>query len=154
MRIFIVFFLLSFLTLAFTTPIVEKKALEAYQLTKADLPKGYKLTSSLNCKSIQAANFYTDVETLYSLFLGKIVAKGFQSFKNKKEQGTILYFQFENKFEGQSFLEGYLWGQSKKPNAKHPDEYIVIDDNVLIIWSTGLTSNLKEISKKKNQVNK
>ena len=136
--------------LSFSTIKIDKENdLENYKLNKADLPDGYKFTSKLNCKSIQANTFYEQAESLYGIILGEVEYKDFQSFKGKKDTGSILYFQFKEKFKNDSFLKNYLWGEKNKPNKKHPEDFIITNDNILIIWSTDLDSKIKLISKNK-----
>ena len=137
------------LILGFTndpTPSVRGLSLESIQLTAADLPEGYTLVDQSQCKSIQAVTLYKNPE-IYEIIIGKVKAKKFQSFKSKKDTGTILYFEFAEPYKETSFLEGLLWG-GDKPTKAHPEEYLV-KDNLLIIWSTDQKSELKKLSKSK-----
>ena len=120
--------------------------LSNFLLQETELPEGYSLVDKQLCKSVQAASFYQQVG-LYESFLGKVEEKSYQSFESKNDQGTILYFQFEEDFEQRGFLEGLLWG-GKKPSKAHPEEYLV-KGNMLIIWSTDQKSELKKLSKSK-----
>ncbi len=121
---------------------------EQFQLTSEELPEGYNSTNELNCKSIQA-NILFDKPDMYAMLIGKVKYKSFQSFKSKKDSGSILYFEFEEPFEQTGFLEGLLWGGSK-PTSEHPEEYEV-KDNILIIWSLRKKSQIKTLSKSKIQ---
>jgi hypothetical protein len=84
---------------------------------------------------------------LYGALIGKVKNKSFQSYESKDDKGTIYYYEFEEKFEGQEFLEGLLWG-GKKPTKAHPEE-LFVKDNILVIWSFVDKSELKKISKDK-----
>lgn len=117
-------------------------------LTDEELPAGYKATNRTECKSIQAGILYENPET-YAMLIGKVKNKSFQSFKSKKDSGSILYFEFEKPFEQTGFLEGLLWGGSK-PTLEHPEEYQV-KDNILIIWSFDKKSEIKSLSRNKVQ---
>jgi hypothetical protein len=118
---------------------------EKLKLTDTDVPDKYKSAKKILYKSVQAINFYNDTD-LYS-FIGEIKSKDSQSFKSKDDEGTIFYFEFEQEFKGQGFVEGLLWGD-KKASKEHPEE-IFIKDNILIIWSFSENSDLKKISKDK-----
>lgn len=96
------------------------------------------------CKTVHSSSFYSQFD-LYSSFLGKASKKEFQSFKSKNDSGSILYFEFENEFQGQTFLEGLLWGETGKPTKAKPDEYFS-KDNILIIWSFDKGSQIKKLS--------
>jgi hypothetical protein len=115
---------------------------EKLKLTDTEVPDKYKATKKILYKSVQAINFYNDTD-LYS-FIGEIKSKDYQSFKSKDDEGTIFYFEFEQEFKGQGFVEGLLWGD-KKASKEHPEE-IFIKDNILIIWSFSENSELKKIS--------
>ena len=123
------------------------QSLDSLKLKKEDLPNGYSLTSELKCKSIQACSFYNS-STIYNSILGKVKYKTIQNFKGKSDDGTIMYFEYETKFEGEEFLKGLLWGESSKPTKEHPEEYL-IRDNILIVWSFKPTSVLKKLSQEK-----
>lgn len=115
-------------------------------LTSEELPEGYKITDDINCKSIQASIIFEKPET-YAMLIGNVKSKSFQSFKSKKDSGSILYFEFEEPFDKTGFLEGLLWGGGK-PTSAHPEEYLV-KDNLLIIWSLSKKSAIKRLSKSK-----
>ena len=114
---------------------------------KEELPKNYLLTESEKCKSIQACSFYNQLD-LYSSFIGRVKFKEIQNFESKQDSGSIMYFEFENYFQGESFLIGLLYGTSMKPNKEHPEEYF-IKGKFLVIWSFNQNSELKKISKEK-----
>lgn len=121
--------------------------IDSLKLNASEIPEGYKETSKKEYKTVHAASFYDQIE-LYESFLGKVKSKDTQSFTKKGDNGTILYFEFENDFEGAAFLEGLLWGKENKATSKKPDEYLA-KGRFLIIWSFGLTSELKQVSKAK-----
>jgi hypothetical protein len=120
--------------------------LDKLKLTDTEVPEKYKQTDEMLYKSIQAGSFYKETD-LYESFIGKIRNKEFQSFESKDDNGAIYYYEFEEDFEQQGFLEGLLWG-GKKPSKAHPEEYFV-KDNILVIWSFVDKSELKKISKDK-----
>jgi hypothetical protein len=122
------------------------QAIDNLKLTMAEIPEKYKPTDKMLYHSIQAGLFYKQTD-LYESFIGKIKAKEFQAFENKDDWGTIYYFEFEDKFEDETFLSGLLWG-GKKPTKEHPEEFLV-KDNILIIWSFISKSELKKISRDK-----
>ena len=128
------------------TTLGYSQTFDALKLTDTDIPEGYTLTEDLKCIAIQAHLLFKNPE-MYSALIGKVKSKESQNFNNKKDSGSILFFEFENNFEKQSFIEGLLWG-GKKPSNQHPEE-IFVKDNILIIWSFAQNSPLKEISKNK-----
>jgi hypothetical protein len=107
----------------------------------------------LLCVTRYASSFYNQTEN-YESFLGKIKKKDFQSFDAKGDKGAILYFEFENEFEGQTFLNGLLWGGDLSPSKSKPDEYFA-KRNILVIWSFKWNSEIKKVSmiKVKHQLN-
>lgn len=119
---------------------------EKLKLTENEIPNGYKLTKESKCISIQACTFY-ESPGMYSGLIGKVKSKEIQNFENKKDSGSIMYFEFEKDFEMKGFLEGLLWG-GKKSTKEHPEE-IFVWKNILIIWSFSQNSELKKISKEK-----
>lgn len=119
---------------------------ENLKLTDTEVPEKYKPTDEMLYKSIQAGAFYEQTN-LYGALIGKVKNKTFQSYESKDDKGAIYYFEFEEKFEGQDFLGGLLWG-GKKPTKSHPEE-IFVKDNILVIWSFSDKSELKQISKEK-----
>ena len=152
MKKYQIYFILivSLIGFSFSASEIKKEnRIDNYKLKSSDLPEGYIFTPDLNCKSIQPLTFYKQAESLYGMILGEIEFKDFQSFKGKKDEGTILYFQFKEKFEGDGFLNGYLWGEKDKATKQHPEEFLVTENNILIIWSTDLDSKIKSISKLK-----
>ena len=122
------------------------QGIDKLKLTGTEVPKKYKLTNEMLYKSIQAGTFYKQTD-LYESFIGKIKNKEFQSYESKDDNGAIYYYEFEEDFKQQGFLEGLLWG-GKKPTKAHPEEYFV-KDNILVIWSFADKSELKKISKAK-----
>lgn len=116
------------------------------KLTVNEIPNDYKLTEESKCISIQVCTFYKNPE-IYSALIGKIKSKEIQNFGNKKDSGSIMYFEFEKDFVMQGFLEGLLWG-GKKSTKEHPEEFFAWK-NILIIWSLSQNSDLKKISKEK-----
>ncbi len=116
------------------------------KLAENEILEGYKLVEESKCISIQACTFYKNPE-IYSGLIGKIKNKEIQNFENKKDSGSIMYFEFEKDFEMKGFLEGLLWG-GKKPTKEHPEEFFIWK-NILIIWSFSQNSELKKASKGK-----
>lgn len=116
------------------------------KLTENEILNDYKLTEESKCISIQACTFYEN-PGMYSGLIGKIKSKEIQNFENKKDSGSIMYFEFEKDFVMKGFLEGLLWG-GKKPTKEHPEEFFVWK-NILIIWSFSQNNELKKISKDK-----
>ena len=139
-----VFFCVFFLTVFQT---VRSQSIDSILLKDSELPSGYRKVDKLLCVTPHAESFYEQSE-LYESFLGKIVKKEFQSFQMKGDEGSVLYFEFEKEFTGQAFLDGLLWGQSKKPTKSKPDEYFA-KGKFLVIWSFKLQSEIKRVSKAK-----
>lgn len=106
--------------------------IDSLQLFDKEIPEGYILTNSNNCISIQACSFYEN-PGMYEMMLRKIKTKKIQHFDQKKDKGSILYFEFEDEFKGEGFLGGLLWG-GDKPTKEHPEEYYA-KGNFLVIWS-------------------
>lgn len=123
------------------------QGIESLKLNKEEVPEGYTSTDKVLCKSIQAALFYKRPE-LYSMMLGKVVEKGYQSFEKKGDKGTILYFVFDEDITDNAFIPGLLWGDADKPTKAHPEEYIA-KGNTLVIWSFDKKSTLKKMSQEK-----
>ena len=121
--------------------------IEKMKLTKNEIPKEYKLTEENQCKSIQASTFFKNPK-MYEMIYGKIKSKEIQNFENSTDSGSILYLEFEEKFESESFVKSLLWGKSDKPTNKNPEEIYFIN-NILIIWSFNKESELKKLSKTK-----
>ena len=117
------------------------------KLKNKEIPKSYFLSDGNNCVSVQACTFYNDVET-YSNIVGTVKSKQMQSFKSKTDSGSIMYFEFENRFKGDRFLQGLLWGKDKEPTDAHPEEYLA-KGKFLIIWSLHPDSTIKEKSEAK-----
>ncbi|MBJ2125434.1 hypothetical protein [Flavobacterium sp. IB48] len=138
--------LLSTLFLLFTTNSFSQ-TLADLKLKPKEIPKGYTPNDGNICVSPQACNFYTDIET-YSNIVGTVKSKAIQSFKNKGDKGSIMYFEFDHVFKGDRFLQGLLWGKAGEPTDEHPEEYVV-KGKFLIIWSLKADSPLKEKSETK-----
>lgn len=124
------------------------QSIDSLQLTNKEIPENYSLTKENNCISIQARTLYEDPE-MYGTLLGKFKAKRIQNFDNKKDKGCIMYFEFEDGFKGEGFLDGLLWG-GDKPTKQHPEEYYA-KGKFLIIWSFKKGSIISKISKDKTQ---
>ncbi len=135
----ILFLLLS--TTLFSQTIADLK------LKPKEIPKSYVLSDGHVCVSGQACNFYNDVAT-YNNIVGTVKSKEIQSFKSKTDSGSIMYFEFENRFKGDAFLQGLLWGRDKEPTDAHPEEYLA-KGKFLIIWSFHPDSSIKEKSEAK-----
>jgi hypothetical protein len=117
------------------------------KLKPKEIPKGYTYNDGQICVNPQACNFYTDIET-YSNIVGTVKSKQIQSFKNKGDSGSIMYFEFEHTFKGDRFLQGLLWGKEGQPTDERPEEYLA-KGKFLIIWSFRPDSTIKEKSEAK-----
>lgn len=137
---------LSVLFLLLTTHLFSQTIADL-KLKNKEIPKSYFLSDGNNCVSVQACTFYNDIET-YSNIVGTVKSKGMQSFKSKTDSGSIMYFEFENRFKGDRFLQGLLWGKDKEPTDAHPEEYLA-KGKFLIIWSFHPDSTIKEKSEAK-----
>lgn len=137
---------LSVLFLLLTTNLFSQTIADL-KLKSKEIPKSYFLSDGNNCVSVQACTFYNDIET-YSNIVGTIKSKAMQSFKSKTDSGSIMYFEFENRFKGDRFLQGLLWGKDKEPTEAHPEEYLA-KGKFLIIWSFHPDSTIKEKSETK-----
>ncbi len=113
---------LSFVFLLFTINLFSQTIADL-KLKPKEIPKTYTLSDGNNCISVQACTFYNDIET-YSNIVGKLKSKGIQSFKSKTDRGSVMYFEFENRFKGDRFLQGLLWGKDGQPTDTHPEEYL------------------------------
>lgn len=137
---------LSVLFLSFTTTMFSQ-TLADLKLKNKEIPKGYTFNDGNICVTAQACNFYTDIET-YSNIVGIVKSKQIQSFKNKADSGSIMYFEFEHTFKGDRFLQGLLWGKDGQPTDERPEEYLA-KGKFLIIWSFHPDSKIKEKSEAK-----
>ncbi|KQB37802.1 hypothetical protein [Flavobacterium aquidurense] len=137
---------LSVLFLLLTTNIFSQ-TLADLKLKPKEIPKSYTPIDGQICVTPQACNFYTDIET-YSNIVGIVKSKAIQSFKNKTDRGSIMYFEFEHTFKGDRFLQGLLWGKDGQPTDEHPEEYLA-KGKFLIIWSFRPDSTIKEKSEAK-----
>jgi len=117
------------------------------KLKPKEIPKGYTPIDGQICVTPQACNFYTDIET-YSNIVGTVKSKAIQSFKNKADRGSIMYFEFDHVFKGDRFLQGLLWGKDGQPTDEHPEEYVV-KGKFLVIWSFRPDSAIRAKSESK-----
>jgi len=140
----------KFLTILFITFLstIESngQSIDSLKLSDKEIPEGYSLTKENNCISIQACTFYENPE-MYEALIGKLKSKQIQNFDNKKDKGSIMYFEFEDGFKGEGFLGPLLWG-GDKPTKEHPEEYYA-KGNFLIIWSFKKGSVITKTSKDK-----
>lgn len=120
--------------------------IENLKLTANELPSDYSFTENSNSISIQTSMFY-DNPKLYQSIIGKVIRKDVQNIENKKEDGSIMYFEFENEFKQKEFLQGLLWG-GKKPTKEHPETFIS-KGKYLIIISFDDISPIRTISENK-----
>ncbi|MGL4630641.1 MAG: hypothetical protein ACRCVT_05480 [Leadbetterella sp.] len=125
----IISFLLFNLLISFHT---KAQNIDSLQLYQNEIPDGYKLSDNNNCISIQATLFYKD-PSIYSSIIGNLVSKRIQNFDNKKDSGSILYFEFDDNFKAELFLGSLLWG-GNKPTREHPEEFFS-KGKFLVIWS-------------------
>ena len=138
---------LTLLTFAFFVSIKSNgQNIDSLQLSDKEIPEGYTLTNENNCISIQACSFYDD-PGMYGMLIGKLKTKKIQNFDNKKDKGSIMYFEFEDGFKGEGFLGGLLWA-GDKPTKEHPEEYYA-QGNYLVIWSFKKGSSITKISQEK-----
>ena len=142
--------LISCLVICSTNMFSQK--IEKMKLSELEIPKDYKLTEDDQCKSIQASIFFKN-PNMYEMIYGKIKSKEVQNFENATDSGSILYLEFEEKFESVSFVNSLIWGKSDKPTSKNPEE-IYVENNILIIWSFNKESELKKLSKAKVELEK
>lgn len=136
---------------ASTTSVAQqqsKNILNMFELQQKDLPEGYQFTEVLNCKTAQVNSFFKNID-LYRNDIGTVAFKGFQSIESKNDSGSILYFQFQDPKNLESFLNDYLWGKDGEASNKRPERYMILANNYLIIWSVELDSPITEISRKK-----
>ena len=122
------------------------QSIDSLKLGAKEIPEGYTATEVNNCISIQACTLYDNPE-LYGMLIGKLKTKQIQNFDSKKDKGSIMYFEFEDGFKGEGFLDGLLWG-GNKPTKEHPEEYYA-KGNFLIIWSFKKGSIITKISRDK-----
>ena len=138
---------LTLLTFIFIITInTNGQNIDSLQLTDKEIPENYSFTKDNNCISIQAFTFYNK-PGMYELLIGKLKNKRIQNFDNKKDKGSIMYFEFEENFKGENFLGGLLWG-GDKPTKEHPEEYYA-NGKFLIIWSFKKGSLITKTSKDK-----
>lgn len=137
---------LSVLFLLLTTNLFSQTIADL-KLKPKEIPKSYTLSDGHNCVSPEACTFYNDIAT-YSNIVGTVKSKEIQSFKSKTDSGSIMYFEFENRFKGDRFLQGLLWRKDGQPTDEHPEEYLA-KGKFLIIWSFHPDSVIKEKSEAK-----
>jgi hypothetical protein len=138
---------LTILSFAFLLTINSNgQSIDSLKILDKEIPEGYTLTKENNCISIQACTFYDNPE-IYESLIGKLKSKQIQNFDNKKDKGSIMYFEFEEGFKGEGFLGGLLWG-GNKPTKEHPEEYYA-KGSFLIIWSFQKGSLMTATSKNK-----
>lgn len=135
------------LLLVCTSHFAAAQSIDSLMLKDAEVPAGYSKSDKLICVTPHASSLFDQMD-LYESFFGKVTKKSFQSFYKKGDKGSILYFEFDNEFKAQSFLNGLLWGKESKPTRSEPDEYYS-KGNILIIWSFNQTSELKLASQTK-----
>jgi hypothetical protein len=141
------FKILTLLLIAFALTIQSNaQSIDSLKLSDLEIPEGYTLTKDNNCISIQACTFYENPD-MYTALIGKLKRKQVQHFDSKKDKGSIMYFEFEDAFKGEGFLDGLLWG-GDKPTKEHPEEYYA-KGNFLIIWSFKKGSVVTKASKDK-----
>jgi hypothetical protein len=124
----------------------DGQSMDSLKLVGKEIPENYALTAKNNCLSIQACMLYDNPE-IYGTLIGKLKSKQVQNFDNKKDKGCIMYFEFEDGFKGEGFLDGLLWG-GDKPTKEHPEEYYA-KGKFLIIWSFKKGSLITKTSKDK-----
>jgi hypothetical protein len=117
------------------------------KILDSEIPIGYKKDAQLKYISIEASTFFQNPE-IYSALVGDVSEKTFQSFSNKGEHGSILYFRFSQEIKNEDFFKALLWGVKGKPSMEHPEEYF-IHHNFLIIWCLKEESVIKQLSKSK-----
>lgn len=122
------------------------QSLESLKLSDSEFPQGYKATNDKNCVSIQSCIFY-DRPDMYASTIGKVKSKHVQNFSGRKDNGSIMYFEFEEDFAAEAFLGGLLWGGSK-PSKQHPEEFHA-NGKFLVIWSCKKESAIKKVSQDK-----
>lgn len=126
---------------------LPEETIDNLKITDKEVPQEYSITKKANCISIQACTFY-DSPDMYEMLIGKIKLKDIQNFESNKDKGSIMYFEFEDGFKGEGFLDGLLWGDDMKPTKKHPEQYFS-KGKYLIIWSFNDDSQIKKISENK-----
>lgn len=139
--VFLITLFLLLTTNSFSQTIADLK------LKPKEIPKSYVLSDGNICITPQACTFYNDIET-YSNIVGTVKSKAIQSFKNKADKGSIMYFEFDHVFKGDRFLQGLLWGKDGQPTDEHPEEYLA-KGKFLIIWSFRPDSAIREKSEAK-----
>lgn len=139
--------LLCLFCLAVASSVLHAQRIDSLQLKGNEIPAGYSAVNKLQCVTPHALSFY-DQADLYQALIGKVVKKSFQSFSKKGDKGSILYLEFEDDFKAQAFLNGLLWGSESKPTKTEPDDYYA-RNNILVIWSFKLDSELKASSMEK-----
>ncbi len=123
------------------------QTLDSLKLSSKETPSEYTVSNTDNYAiSIQARTFYKN-PAMYGALIGKFKSKDIQNFESKNDKGSIMYFEFEDGFNGEGFLEGLLWG-GDKPTKEHPEKYYT-KGNFLIIWSFHKGSSVEKLSEDK-----
>jgi hypothetical protein len=123
------------------------QGIQALKLNEEEVPSEYSKSEKLLCKSTQATILYKNPE-MYSMFLGEVVEKSYESYEKKGDKGTVLFFVFDKNITDNAFIPGLLWGDPGKPTKAHPEEYLA-KGNILVVWSFDKDSTLKKFSKEK-----
>src|ERR1041384_3519340 len=89
--------------------VANAQKFERMKLIGEEIPKDYKASTEILCKSIQAELFYKNPD-LYKSILGNVKSRDFQSFESNGDSGSVLYFEYDHKIENNAFIEGLLWG--------------------------------------------
>ena len=106
--------------------------LDSLKLTDDEIPVGYTKSNNMLCVTPHASSFYNQSD-LYDTFLGKVTKKEFQSFTKKGDEGSILYFEFETEFKGQSFLDGLFLPSNVSRRGRCVDSYSeILKKNVIL----------------------
>lgn len=136
--------ILSFALLAAVK--LSGQSIDDLKLSEKEIPADYSLVNENKCLTMQACMFYENTET-FEKIVGVLKEKRIQNFDNEKDKGSIMYFEFENDFEGEAFLKGFIWGATS-PSKEHP-EGIYVKGKIVIIWNFNKNSKIAAISKNK-----
>ena len=101
---------------------LSAQGFEKIKLSESEIPSGYLSTDAPQCISIQACTFY-ESPGMYSALIGKLKSKDIQNFENKKDGGSIMYFEFEKDFEMEAFCKAYF-GVEKKLRQTILNKYL------------------------------
>lgn len=134
--------LILFLLICSNISLGQSKAIDLIKNRVNEISSEYKTSEKLKCQSIQSTLLYKNPE-IHSYIFGNTIHKEFQTFKYKGNQGSILYFEFENDADNAKvFVEALLWG-GKKPTKSHP-ESILTKGKTMIILSFPLKSKIRK----------